>query len=178
MGEVIWLWLGRIASLAGLVTLFVTFSTWLKVRLEQKAILDKIRSIPPSKGQGFGERRQKASQVETVKPVALFINLLAAGRAEKAQVEQFVKANGRKFKMPVNELRLDGVDPDELGALLQEIKNKRTELNANQYTEVHLFFAGPAAAGILVGAAFDNWIPVKVYQLTNGQYQFWCQLEK
>jgi hypothetical protein len=34
----------------------------------------------------------------------------------------------------------------------------------------------PLAVACAIGALFDNWVPVKVYQFNQGQYKFWTTL--
>ena len=56
---------------------------------------------------------------------------------------------------------------------LQSLKNRLLDEGAS---EVHLFLSCPLAVACAIGALFDNWVPVKVYQFNQGQYEFWTTL--
>ena len=66
--------------------------------------------------------------------------------------------------------------------LINELRQKRRILTAKQATEIHLFIAAPMAACALVGAALDNWIPVKLYHkpmpAPPSVYEYWMPLMK
>jgi len=67
------------------------------------------------------------------------------------------------------------VDPATLPGVIQHLLRLKNELSLEGITEVHLFYAGPVALGIMLGGLFHNWVPVKVYHLNSltGQYEFW-----
>ena len=45
-------------------------------------------------------------------------------------------------------------------------------------TEVHLFYKGPVTMAMAIGAVTDNWVPIKVYEYTQGAYRLNLVLEK
>ena len=67
------------------------------------------------------------------------------------------------------------VNPGALPGVIQQLLRLKNELSLEGVTEVHLFYAGPVALGLILGGLFHNWVPVKVYHLNSltGQYEFW-----
>lgn len=58
---------------------------------------------------------------------------------------------------------------------LLKAKGRLTEAGA---TELHMFYKGPVTLAMGVGAILDNWIPIKVYQYSDGTYKKDFVLEK
>jgi hypothetical protein len=59
--------------------------------------------------------------------------------------------------------------------VIQQLLRLKNALSLEGVTEVHLFYAGPVALGVMLGGLLHNWAPVKVYHLNSltGQYEFW-----
>jgi hypothetical protein len=119
--------------------------------------------------------RQRLREMEgqtTSHPVALAVSLTGLDISE--QVRAFLARQGRHW--PVRGYRrAEAVDPAALPEVLQQLLRLKHELSLEGVTEVHLFYAGPVALGIMLGGALHNWVPVKVYHLNSltGQYEFW-----
>ena len=45
-------------------------------------------------------------------------------------------------------------------------------------TELHLFYKGPVSFAAGVGAVFDNWAPVHLYEFKDGTYHKALTIEK
>lgn len=92
-------------------------------------------------------------------------------------VEQYLKDQGLKMQVKplVHEPYLQLNDyPKILGQLLK-VKDELTGLGI---TELHLFYKGPVALAMAIGAITDNWVPVKVYEYSKGTYNPTVVLEK
>ncbi len=45
-------------------------------------------------------------------------------------------------------------------------------------TELHLFYKGPVSLAAGIGAVFDNWVPVHLYEFKDGTYHRALTIEK
>jgi hypothetical protein len=111
--------------------------------------------------------------------VALAISLLHNSASIKSDVDRFLKAEN--LTMPIREIHMAGINSDaDRDHLLQSLRGVRRDFDAQEFTEVHLFIAGPVQAGTVIGALFDQWKPVKLYHRSTqpgGQsYEFWMPL--
>ncbi|MBI3303618.1 MAG: SAVED domain-containing protein [Deltaproteobacteria bacterium] len=119
--------------------------------------------------------RQRLREMEgqtTPRPVALAVSLTGLDISE--QVRGFLAE--RRLPGPVRVYcRGEKVNPAILPELLHRLTRLKNTLSLESVTEVHLFYAGPVALGIMLGGLFHNWVPVKVYHLNSltGQYEFW-----
>jgi hypothetical protein len=108
----------------------------------------------------------------TAQPVALAVSLTGLDISE--QVRAFLARQGKHW--PVRVYRRDEeTNPAALPGVIQQFLRLKNELSLEGVTEVHLFYAGPVALGIMLGGLLHNWTPVKVYHLNSltGQYEFW-----
>jgi hypothetical protein len=108
----------------------------------------------------------------TAQPVALAVSLTGLDISE--QVRAFLARQGQHW--PVRVYRRDEeMNPADLPGVLQQLLRLKNELSLEGVTEVHLFYAGPVALGIMLGGLLHKWTPVKVYHLNSltGQYEFW-----
>ena len=78
------------------------------------------------------------------------------------------------------EINKSGINQDQIEDLINEIRQKRYQLEAGYYTEVHIIIQGPVQTATLIGAILDNWNPVKLYQMnrTTRKYEFFAPLIK
>jgi len=120
----------------------------------------------------YRQRLQEMEGQTTPRPVALAVSLTGLDISE--QVRAFLTAQGRQWSLRTY-YRGKDVSPTTLPTLVQHFARLKNELSRDGVTEVHLFYAGPVALGIMLGGLFHNWVPVKVYQLNffSGQYEFW-----
>ena len=118
---------------------------------------------------------------KSISPVALALSLTPqAGSIENA-VKTFLKS--KDWNMPIEEINMDGINGREgIAQFINEVKKKKRLIEATGYTEVHLFISGPVQAGTLIGAFFDNWLPVKLYHKPTPAppqlYEYWSPLFK
>lgn len=119
--------------------------------------------------------RQRLREMEgqtTAQPVALAVSLTGLDISE--QVRTFLVRQGAHW--PVRTYRhKEEVNPIALPGILQQLSQLKNDLSLDGVTEVHLFYAGPVALGLMLGGLLHNWVPVKVYHLNSltGQYEFW-----
>lgn len=124
------------------------------------------------KARRYRQRLQEMEGQTTAKPVALAISLTGVDISE--QVRAFL--NGLGVQWPLQSYwRDEEVSEVTLPRLLQHLARRKNELSLEGVTEVHLFYAGPVALGIMLGGLLHNWVPVKVYHLNSltGRYEFW-----
>jgi hypothetical protein len=110
----------------------------------------------------------------TARPWALVISL---GSDILGQVKGYLA--DEKMDMPIESYSREGfISTDEFYPILKSIMMIKDKLTQAGATEVHLFYKGPVTMATAIGAATDNWIPIKVYEYTQGRYQLACVLEK
>src|SRR5262245_51116020 len=119
--------------------------------------------------------RQRLRAMEgqtTARPMALAISLTGLDISE--QVRGFLAELGAHWSLRVY-CRGEAVSQDTLPGLIQRFVRLKNDLSLEGVTEVHLFYAGPVALGLMLGGLLHNWVPVKVYHLNSltGQYEFW-----
>lgn len=119
--------------------------------------------------------RQRLRTMEgqtTPHPVALAVSLTGLDISE--QVRAFLVRQGKHWPVRVYRCN-EAVNPATLPGVLQQLARLKNELSLGGVTEVHLFYAGPVALGLMLGGLLHNWVPVKVYHLNSltGQYEFW-----
>lgn len=120
----------------------------------------------------YRQRLREMESQTTPQPVALAVSLTGLDISE--QVRAFLIRQGKHWPVRVYN-RHEAVDPLTLPGVLQQLMHRKNELSLEGITEVHLFYAGPVALGIMLGGLLHNWVPVKVYHLNSltGQYEFW-----
>lgn len=112
---------------------------------------------------GFLARINAYAGITTSSPYALAIDVLPQDAKLKVAVQTFLDAKG--WEMGIKEISMRGVKGRAGAAtLVGKLRRRRGELAALGATEIHLFIAGPVAAGALACLVLDNWIPVKLYQ--------------
>lgn len=119
--------------------------------------------------------RQRLRAMEgqtTAQPVALAVSLTGLDISE--QVRAFLVRQEQHWPVRAY-LHEEEVTPIVLPRIMQQLARLKNDLSLEGVTEVHLFYAGPVALGLMLGGLLHNWTPVKVYQLNSltGQYEFW-----
>jgi hypothetical protein len=108
------------------------------------------------------------------RPWALIIGL---GSDIAGQVEAYLA--DQKLDLPTRTYTRKGyVSSDDLLSILKDLLKIKDDLTQAGATEVHLFYKGPVTMAMAVGAVTDNWVPIKVYEYTQGEYRLSCVLEK
>ncbi len=170
---------GNSSNIIGIFGAVFSFLVWIKLRMQNKRLIELSRTLPVF--EDFNERVNYWSEIRTLNPYAFAVSLLETSASIKGDVERFLKSKGHKWeRMPIVELDMHGIGIDKIEEYLTQLRTKRKELEAKGATEVHLFLAGPVQAATLIGAMFDNWRPVLLYQRNRdtGNYEFWCPLIK
>ncbi len=170
-------WFGNFANLLGIVTFFLSLFTWLRVQRQNRELREISKRIPPSDLPS--ESRVIYAGITSERPVALAVSLLHNTPSIKMDVDRFLRA--QSLTMPIQEVHMDGINSDsDRDVLLQKLRGVRRDFDVQEFTEVHLFVAGPVQAGTIIGALFDQWKPVKLYHRSahpGGQtYEFWMPL--
>lgn len=107
-------------------------------------------------------------------PAALAIGLAGGIRG---QVEGYLKAQG--LDMPVQDIdHPEFVPMNRYPLLIRELLKKKDELTRANITELHLFYKGPVSFAAGLGAVFDNWVPVHIYEFKDGTYHRALTIEK
>jgi len=169
----------HVSNITGILALCVSVIIWFKLRKQNKLIRDSYKSIP--KFENFEETRKYHENVNSINPVALCMSLVPTSNSIKNDVEEFLKSKGKSFEnMPIEEYNIPGLLPEKMEPFLNELREVRAKMEAMNATEIHLFIQGPVQAASLIGATFDNWKPVKLYQMNQQtrRYEYWCHLIK
>jgi hypothetical protein len=168
------------SNFIGIFTFLGTVIIWFKLRKQNKIISESWKSIP--KMESFEEMRKYHEEINTFNPVALCMSLVPNSASIKNDVNNFLTSKGGKFKkMPILEFNINsGISVDNIEDFINRIRYKRAEIEAMNYTEVHLFIQGPVQAATIIGAIFDNWKVVKLYHKNNDtkNYEYWSHLIK
>lgn len=119
--------------------------------------------------------RQRLRAMEgqtTARPVALAVSLTGLDISE--QVRDCLTGMGVQWPLRFY-VRGEVIGQDTVPTVMQHLARLKNELSLEGVTEVHLFYAGPVALGIMLGGVLHNWVPVKVYHLNSltGRYEFW-----
>jgi SMODS-associated and fused to various effectors sensor domain len=126
-----------------------------------------------SRARRYRRRLRQLEGVTSDHPVAVAVSL--AGTHIRPAVEAFCADFGQPVKL-VELHRPGGLTQTEMPEVLLELQSLKNRLLDEGASEVHLFLSCPLAVACAVGAVFDNWVPVKVYQFNQGQYEFWTTL--
>lgn len=166
-------WMSVSTTIFSFIAMFFSVYSAIELWRRRRAYRENAaRSIRPS---GFADLFARHSASSSANPFALSINLLPNQESCRPDIERFYKDRGMSCPMLAEVGRRGIGDPaNDIAGLLDEIVAKRTYLDEEVATEIHLFFAGPLAAALHVGAALDNWKLVKVYQMNRDrQYEYW-----
>ena len=126
-----------------------------------------------SRARRLRRRLRQLEGITSARPAALVVAL--AGTRIRPAVEAFCASLGQEVKVYEVE-RPHGVTQAEVPRLLLELQALKNRMQDAGVSEVHLFLACPLAMACAIGAIFDNWVPVKVYQFMQGRYEFWTTL--
>ncbi len=122
-----------------------------------------------------------AKQAQKQQPGAMAL-AIGVGRSNEADVRRYLKTKGLDQLENTLEVvtHAGNLPEDEFLDFLVTVQKKRNYLSELEASELHVFFGGPVALGLGIGALLDNWIPVRVYTLNHGsgQYEFVYTLGK
>ena len=169
-------WLDVFNTYLTLPTLVVSAYTAWQLWRRKKAWRQVTQRASPA-GE-FAAQFESHRDSTSANPFALSINLLPDQVTCEPDVRRYYQDRGQAVPA-FAEISRPGITAPaaDLAALLREVRDKRIYLDAEAATEVHVFFAGPLAAALHVGAALDNWKLVKVFQMgkVGGErrYEYW-----
>lgn len=159
MIEFIMTWLDPISIVVGLIATVPIFWTWWEV--------------------AFGRRRRHAKWYKDARSgkavdAVLIVDLLAK-EDMRPEIVRFLAgkgigiANERIFELNEHcELKAE-----HLPELVTKLREKIGEISRLAPGHLHLFYGGPAAFAMVVGAELANKGNIHIYQRTNGQYYDW-----
>ncbi len=173
--KLLWEWLGRIADSLGTISVLITliFSglTYFAVKRQRQKMLDNIRQHS-HKFEDFEEFVQINQGVTSEKPVALMISITPNKDSVKPNVETFFKVE--KLKMPTKEIILNGLNSNEdIKIFIERLNEKKREIQAEEFTEVHLFINAPIFACVQIGSVLKNLMPIKIYHFNPTSAKFY-----
>jgi hypothetical protein len=173
----IWVWLNNIDTILGVLTAIFSGYAAYRLRKQAKQLRELARTAP--RIENFQQLRQAHEGVKSSAPVAFALSLIPTSASIKRSVETLLNAKG--WRMPVEELNMNGINsPQDLEDFVNKLREKKRYFEASGFTEIHLFLAGPVQPGTLVGALYDNWIPVKLYHKPTPPppevYEYWMPL--
>lgn len=110
----------------------------------------------------------------SARPIALVVGL---GDDISGSVQQYLQ--DEKLQMPLEVYTHKGLVPrDQFYRVLTDPLKIKSKLTQAGVTEVHLFYRGPVTLAMAIGAIMDNWVPVKVYEYSAGNYKMDLVLQK
>ncbi len=108
------------------------------------------------------------------RPWALTVGL---GSDITGTVAEYLKDQG--LDIQVESYTREGyISPDDQQRILKDLLKIKDRLTQVGVTEIHLFYKGPVTMAMAIGAITDNWVPIKVYEYTQGGYRLNLVLEK
>jgi hypothetical protein len=108
------------------------------------------------------------------RPWALAVGL---GSDITGSVKEYLR--DMRLEMPIETYVRQGYVPSrDLYPVLRDLLKIKDKLTQVGVTEVHLFYKGPVTVAMAIGAITDNWVPIKVYEYTQGRYEMDLVLEK
>jgi SMODS-associated and fused to various effectors sensor domain len=172
-----WNWLSRTDNILGVLTTFFAGYAAYRLRRQSQQLIALARQAP--RIGDFLQLLKAHEGVKSISPVAFALTLLPDNDSIKNHVQTFLDV--MKWKMPIEELNMNGFNnAQDLETFVNQLRKKKREFVARGYTEVHLFITGPVQAGVLIGAIYDNWIPVKLYHKPKAPppqiYEYWMPL--
>lgn len=173
-------WFDFVSNFIGIVTfLAAVYSAW-RLWRQDRQLREKISKTTP-KVEEYAQQVELHRGVQTRKPVAFALSLIPKADSIRNSVQEFL--NLQNWKMPIEELNMDGIQSDaDRERFVNALRVKRRLFDEQGVTEIHLFFAGPVSAAVLVGAALDHWVPIKLYHKPTPPppqfYEYWMPLMK
>ncbi len=158
-------YLDPIGVVMGIVVAFPVFRTWALVGREYR-----------HRRRWFREVRKKPGR----RPAILIVDLLPA-REVRQQVENWRRGHRALADIPddrIFELRRDGwLQSEDLPSLHEDIGRQLGRVASAGCDTLHLFYAGPVAPALVLGARLANGPRVLLYQHHAGEYMPFGPLE-
>lgn len=127
----------------------------------------------------FGAKRRhrrwfKQAQEHLGQRAGILIVDLKPGKNIRTTVEGFRQTDNKLKKIPPDRVftlaHNQPIKPDTMPEISRELRNTASEITHAGIDQVHLFYAGPAIVGCLIGAEFANSQQVLLYHHEHGQY--------
>ena len=148
--------IGRVANVIQIVTFVFAIVVLLRTHWRLRKYLERV-------------------EVESSdRPVALCVGI---GQDIAGQVRQSHETQGLDLEIR-DYARTGYVPTDKFYLILRDLLKIKQELTEIGVTEVHLYYMGPVALAVAIGSILDNWVPVKIYEYKDGDYQFSFVMEK
>jgi len=172
-----WTWAGNISSLIGIIGTGFSIAIWFRLKRETKKAIE--RSQRNVEDESYKEMVEFHSKISSTSPYVFCVSLTERADSIKKDVENYFKNAGEKIEH-FEELQFQGLTHENFPEFVMSLKKKRRFFQASGATEILLFISGPMQAAVMIGAIFDNWIPVKVYNFNPNtrKYEYWCPLIK
>jgi hypothetical protein len=175
----IWPFVEKLSILFSFLAAIFAFWSWLKLRQQNNKIIEIAEGSPEI--ETLAEQIDFHSKVNSLNPIALAVSLIPTVSSIKNDVEIFLKF--QHWKMKIEELTMDGINnKNDLMDYCNNLRRMKRVLSAKGVTELHLFIQGPVMAGVIAGAIFDNWVPIKLYHKPTPShpqiYEYWMPLIK
>lgn len=152
-------WLDPIGVVIGLIVAVPIFWTWYDVV--------------------FGRKKRhedwfKQARSGTTPDAVLVVDLLAKEEM-KPEVVRFLSMKGIEMAGDlVFEINEHGdISPEKIPELVGRLRDALAEISRLAPGQLHLFYGGPSAFAMVMGAELANRGNVHVYQRTHGQYVDW-----
>lgn len=175
--NIFWDIMDKADSIIGVFTAFFAGYAAYRLRLAARKAAEFTRETVDENDLKSVIERYKG--IQTTLPVALAIDLRKDGDSIKNDVQDFL--NKQNWSMPIEEIKRRGLNnPKDITDFYGELRKKRELIDRKKHTEVHVFIAGPVIAGAILGAAYRQWKPVKLYHRPYPQipqiYEYWMPL--
>jgi hypothetical protein len=160
-----------LGTLSVLVTLVFSGLTYFIVKLQRQKLIETIRQNSP-KLENFDEFIQANNGINSEKPIALIISATQNKDSINPNVETFFKIE--EMKMPTTEINMNGINNnDDIKLFIENLNEKKRQIQAEEFTEIHLFINAPIFACIQTGATLKNLMPVKLYHFDSTSAKFY-----
>lgn len=113
----------------------------------------------------------------TARPAVLALGL---GADVSGRVQEFLRQKGeplatladqvinRHVRAPEGE---KFVPKEDLPKVIADLHELRKDLDAKNITALLLFYYGPISLAVAIGRVFSNWVPIKMYNFSQGEYE-------
>jgi len=110
----------------------------------------------------YVKRRRLLERISTDGTVAVSVGV---GRGIGNDVSAFLTERYDGVNLVCNIVQEGNVPVNEIPALIRRIRNElQSTVDAGSVKRALFFYGGPYSVAMALGAIFDNWVPVEVFQ--------------
>ena len=167
--EFIFKWLDPIGIVIGIILAFPVFWTWWDVVFGRKRRRKKwFRNMINNEG---------------INPSILIVNLLETKKDIKTQIAGYFKDNEIMMKALEQRCftveRKQSLKTSDMPALIEDLRDCEGDIIEAGTDQLHVFYAGPVAPALSIGALLSNHFDTQIYQRSRetGNYENWGPLE-